>query len=307
MAEQEPSENTEIDLSNEKVAPSKTAEEINADFGKAAEAAEASRLEASSGFLNPLAKRKVGNRKGLLQGSKNLTRKKKNNKPNNNKNKRLATLRGFAKKQTTPVSLFSKEKQESRKASSNANAKKKAVAEFNSKIKESEKKLQEAKAKLPELEVKLRKAEEAISPLIVALTFQTKRTDLGKVKKQEAIDAAQKKVDAAQETLAPIRSEIAEAKETVKQEEAAVKDIRASKSPLENELKSAEAVAAQAKKTLQNKRSEFRENSRSGTGEALKLFLEKPDVESNNANNSEKSQRAALVAKNLIKNTLEEN
>ena len=248
MAEQEPNENAEIDLSNEKVAPSKTAEEINADFGKAAEAREASRVAGLFG-INPLSKDKV---KNANRGSKILTRKK-NNKPNNNKNKRLASLKGFSKKQTTPVSLFSKEKQESRKATKNVNAKKKAVADFNSKIKESEQKLQTAKAKLPDLEEKLRKAEEAIAPLNAALAFQKKRTDLGKAKKEEAIKAAQDNVDAAQKNLEPIRAEIAEAKETVKREEAAVKNIKASKSPLENELQTAEAAAIQAKKSLQEK------------------------------------------------------
>ena len=305
MAEQEPNENTEIDLSNEKVAPSKTAEEINADFGKAAEAREASRVAGLFG-INPLSKDKV---KNANRGSKILTRKK-NNKPNNNKNKRLASLKGFSKKQTTPVSLFSKEKQESRKATKNVNAKKKAVADFNSKIKESEQKLQTAKAKLPDLEEKLRKAEEAIAPLNAALAFQKKRTDLGKAKKEEAIKAAQDNVDAAQKNLEPIRAEIAEAKETVKREEAAVKNIKASKSPLENELQTAEAAAIQAKKSLQEKRSEFRENSNSGLGEAFKLLKQKDEEfeeKSKNINNSEKSQRAALVAKNLIKNTLEEN
>ena len=118
---------------NETVAPSKTAEQINANFGKAAEEREASRLAESSGFLNPLAKRTVKNAKGLLRGTKNLTRK--NNKPNTNKNKRLASLKGFAKKQTSPVNLFSKEKQASRKAKENANSKKKIVTEFDTKIK----------------------------------------------------------------------------------------------------------------------------------------------------------------------------
>jgi hypothetical protein len=62
---------------------------FNESIGKATEEREAKRLEETSGFLNPLAKKKVENKKNLLKGTKNFTKKNKVAPTGNNKTAKL--------------------------------------------------------------------------------------------------------------------------------------------------------------------------------------------------------------------------